>query len=491
MRFGEWLPDLPALGNNGVTIAKNVLPAPDGYLPAKKFVPLSLGFGTNCRGVFSAKDPDGTSYVFAGDATKLYKLNNATLAWEDISKAGGYALGATDQWRFCKFGNTILAVAGKDVAPQKFKFYDTPDALFSNLAGSPPPAYDIANVNNIVVLVSPYVGGKVLYESMQWSGIGDATVWTAGTLFAGSAPFQDGGKALRVLDLGYMAVFQEQCIRRAFFNTTTTWDVSKVESSKGAIAPGSVVGYGTGAFYFSTDGVYFFDGAQSVPIGNRKVDQWLINDIDLSALHYVSGGRDPAQKLIYWGYRSNNAGELVGCDRLLVYHYGVNKFSLIETDSAVVVPTTMTIMPLTLEILDLISVDLDSLFGSLDDPAFNGGYQMIVLVDNLGRLVAPIGQSMAATIETGELQIHPVSRTIVRGAYPLVDGATAKVAIGYRSLQEQSVSYTSPTSQARSGLCPQRANGKFIRTQVSVAENANFNKIIGCNLDYQPVGGSR
>ncbi|MGY6156612.1 hypothetical protein [Paraburkholderia graminis] len=56
---------------------------------------------------------DGTDRQFAGTSTHMYE--NVSGTWVDRSKAGGYTLGTSAQWRFAAFGNESLAVNGGDV----------------------------------------------------------------------------------------------------------------------------------------------------------------------------------------------------------------------------------------------------------------------------------------------------------------------------------------------------------------------------------------
>ena len=72
--FGEYLPDLPALGNPGATVAKNVIPHLAGYKPLSSLVTFSGALTARCQGAFSAIDTAGVTNVYAGDATSLYRL---------------------------------------------------------------------------------------------------------------------------------------------------------------------------------------------------------------------------------------------------------------------------------------------------------------------------------------------------------------------------------------------------------------------------------
>ena len=106
--FEEWLPDRPSYENQGLIQAKNTIPRAQGYSSLNSLQTFSGALTGACLGAFWLPDLSGTATNFAGDATKLYKYNNATTAWADVSIGGGYT--AATRWRFEKFGNRVIAV---------------------------------------------------------------------------------------------------------------------------------------------------------------------------------------------------------------------------------------------------------------------------------------------------------------------------------------------------------------------------------------------
>ena len=105
--FGEYLPDLPALGNPGATVAKNVIPHLAGYKPLSSLVTFSGALTARCQGAFSAIDTAGVTNVYAGDATSLYRLTDVT--WTDASQSGAYTVSSDQAWNFVRWNNDVLA----------------------------------------------------------------------------------------------------------------------------------------------------------------------------------------------------------------------------------------------------------------------------------------------------------------------------------------------------------------------------------------------
>lgn len=84
--FAEWAPDQGTLNSKFTSNAKNVLPAAQSYIPFKSLGLISAALPAKPLGGFTARTLAGQVSIFAGTATKLYKLNNTTLVWDHVSK---------------------------------------------------------------------------------------------------------------------------------------------------------------------------------------------------------------------------------------------------------------------------------------------------------------------------------------------------------------------------------------------------------------------
>ena len=84
--FGEWLPDLPDHNNPGSTQARNVFPAVNSYRPFNSIAATSSNALTaRAQGGKAFKSDSGVVSIFAGDATKLYKLTSNAF----VDESGG------------------------------------------------------------------------------------------------------------------------------------------------------------------------------------------------------------------------------------------------------------------------------------------------------------------------------------------------------------------------------------------------------------------
>jgi hypothetical protein len=85
--FGEWTPDQPGLAN-GLQRAENVFPKSIGYGVINAAEDYSADASENLNNVVAARTTAaGVTSVFAGGATKLFKLDAGDLSLDNVSKA--------------------------------------------------------------------------------------------------------------------------------------------------------------------------------------------------------------------------------------------------------------------------------------------------------------------------------------------------------------------------------------------------------------------
>jgi hypothetical protein len=85
--FGEWTPDQPGI-TNGLQKAENVFPQAVGYGAINAAEDYSGAASENLNNVVAARTTaTGVTAVFAGGATKLFKLDTSDLSLDNVSKA--------------------------------------------------------------------------------------------------------------------------------------------------------------------------------------------------------------------------------------------------------------------------------------------------------------------------------------------------------------------------------------------------------------------
>lgn len=363
LKFSQYAPDLIDLDTNVSDLVLNVFPRGDGYGPIPSFVQYTAALPATCRGYIYARNADGSIAVFAATINNIYKLNNTTLTWSNVSLGGGpYAsLVATDNWQFRQFGKFVVAVQ-IGVAPQVYDL--TSSTAFANLGGSPPQASHVAVVNQFLVLSglsgSPY--------RVQWSGLGSITTWDNVSLQSNFQDLPDGGLVHEVAggDM-YGIIFQEAAIRSMIFSPGSpyTFFIERLAQDDGVYAQYSVVRAGDEIYFLSPQGFKKIPpGGVPTFIGKERVDRTFFADVDTGNLQLVIGSVDPTSTRVYWCYKSL-AGQSGLFDKIILYDRTLDKWSVMKVTGEYL--ASLSKPGLTLENLDTIAAGVVTVSGATNN----------------------------------------------------------------------------------------------------------------------------
>lgn len=495
--FAEWLPDLPTLDNRGATVAENVIPAQQSYLPFKQPVVFSTSLSARCQGMVIARDLAGDSFNYVGDNNKLYQLTGTS--WSNVSRlvGGAYATPAEEFWEFTQWGNTVIGVNGLD-APQRISLGA---ANFIALPGSPPVARHIATVRDFVVMGN-ISATAAMPQAVAWSAINNSDSWTAdaATLADRQDLPGDGGWVQKVIGGEYGVIFQERAIfRMTFVGSPLIFQFDQVQQNIGAYAPQSVIAYQNLIFFLSEDGFYRFDGVNTQPIGRGKVDKTFFADLDTANYLRIQASIDPINKLVLWAYpSSNNIGG--NPDSILIYNWAFDKWSNVVSVSDIEILTRSVSGALTLDQLDTISSSIDALPVSLDSRQWNAGQLILSYFNSNHRLARFTGENMGATVETGERQLNPKQngRTYLTEVRPLIQndgmlGGGSSVIPSVRILSRNSLLGSADASTLATvqsaGFAEVRNTARFQRVQVNIGGGTTWQHLIGVDVEAQEAGG--
>jgi len=481
--FGEWLPDRPALENPGSTIAKNVIPVAGGFAPFQTGVIITDALDSTCKGAASFKQTDGTSYVFAGDNTKLYLLRNGL--WNDAS-AKVYNVLDFNFWKFAQFGSLTLAANGSD----KLQKIRAGAALgFEEIEDSPICQF-VAIVKDFVVV------GPVTISSdrfIQWSARNDVDSWEPTVNSSGIQALIEGGPLRGLTGGDFGTILQESTVTRMNFSggdLVFSFDV--IESARGCLVSGSVIQLGAITYYWSDEGVEAFTGTGGRNIGEGKVNNTLFDRLDFDNLHLVTATIDPERRLILWAYPTSGV-----VNRLLIYNVGQNQFTDIEMTVQVLLSTRDE----TISIDDIAgSIDDSPLTGfptvtSLDDPLLLGGRRRLAAFNTSNQMETLNGDNLAATLSLGEFIFSNSGNFVsdgkkvhtrrLRGA---VDG-THTVSVLHRETLQDSLTTVGPITLEADGSVAPRVNDRYQRFQVDMAAAASWNFAQGIDFEEITKGG--
>lgn len=478
--FGEWAPDRPSTGKGGLRTAKNVIPREQSYAPLKALVESSDVTTARPLGAISIRDKAGSVHTYTGDSTKLYELSSS-LTWTDRSKVGGYGPATTTtRWNFCQYGDRIVATNLLDA----IQYIDaSTGTAFANLAGSPPKAQFVTAFQQFLILAAT----ETSKFTLRWSEIGNSEGWSTSLNQGGEEEFADGGEITGLASTDALYIFQEFCIRRAtYVGGDIVFQFDVVERLRGCIAPGSIVQVGRMIFYQAQDGFFMFDGEQSQPIGGERVNRFFMDDLDRANAQRITGAGDVLNSIVAWSYPSTDAVDGAP-DTLLIYNWVVNRWSYAK--AAVEALFTYLSAGYSLEALDAIFGDLDSVPVSLDDLSLAGGALSLGAMTPTKALATFSGDNTEATLVTDDIPVGDDLVGLVRACRPVVDASSAYVKMGKRFRLTDAVSWTSEAGlSSATGRCPLRATGRYMRVSLRIPAAATWTKAEGFELDVEIEG---
>ena len=469
VNFGEWLPDQPGVVG-ALTTAKNVYPRLVGYGPFPQEVEYSRDASEELNNVVAAQSTSGTTQMFAGGATKLFRFDGTDNSLDDVSAT---TYDSTTKWRFTQFGNRLIAANGANT----LQAYDlTTTGNFANLSADAPKSKFITVVRDFVV------GAHNPTEKfrVQWSGIGNETTWaTSATTQADYQDIPDGGNIQGITGGEFGLVLLERSIvRMSYIGSPLIFQFDNIARNLGCFEPNSVIQWQGITYFLADDGFYACDGTQVVGIGAEKVNRFFYDDLEESLLSNMSAAIDPFRALVMWGYPSINDDY-----RVLIYHIPTKRWSYAVTTATRVASASTPAV--TVEGLDSYNASLDALDSSLDSRVWLGGKLVLAGVQN-SKIITFTGQPKTAQIDTSDIETG-TNKSMITLAKTVVDNGTGSIAFSSRNLLSDPVSfgaYTVASSENRVGV---RSYGQFHR--VSLRPNGtNWSSAIGVELEIQQAG---
>jgi hypothetical protein len=482
--FPPWMPDRVKVSRDATDYVKNAVPTADGWGPFPGPSVVSDALASACRGAFTAANADGSFEVFASTATTLHQLSGSS--WDDVSRlaGGAYTLGAGHSWDFEQFGPRVIAVNIAD-APQVFNL--SSDTDFSALGGSPPNA-------KFVWQESGYLGLGNFTDAertFRRSGLNDATFWTTGLRGSDIQEEPDGGAIQGAVgDERGAILFSERRIHRItnLPGEQIGFRVDTIESTRGTVAPFSVVQVGAMVFWLSEDGFYMLvPGVGSKPIGATRINRFFLRDIDLDDIDQVQGCADPTGPRIIWRYSSQDASGLDYTDRVIIYDWQLDRWSYGEQNLEWLFPIAMPGQ--TLEQVGAAYPDLDTLVPfSLDSRFWNAGRPALGAINSAHKLVVFEGSALEAILRTNDIAFAEGRRVAVRGFRPFGDAESCTGKVGKKEKFSDDVTWGSSNSQNSTGYIPARVTGRVARFELTVPAATEWNDVSGFEADYRVLG---
>ena len=475
--FGPFEPDRTIFAPQATTSMKNSLPVADGWGPMKSLQTYSNALPAQCLGAVYVRTSSGNFTVIAGTQTGLYRLNTATLNWDDIGGSSKpYSVPSGDKWSFARFGTKLIACNLND-PPQT---YDV-DAggTFADLGGSPPKAKYAWVAGDFLVL-----GHLESYPTrVQWSGINESDFWTVGEKGSDFQSIPDGEDVTGGIgEPNGAIIIQRRAMRFMQFSPASgyTFGFTIANPERGCIAPLSIVQIGPRDFaYLTEDG--FFRGVQGQAIGAEKVDRWFLEQIDLDNLATVRGVADPFNKIVWWQYEDASSTAY-----LLGYDWQLNRWCF--ADNNVTELAALVTSGTTVEGLDAFNSNLDLLTPSLDSRVWKGGRPTFAGFTTDHRLAFFDGSNQAAEFETADVELHAPLRAFVNGCRVFTDADDYTVQVAGSDFHGGTVTYDTAASPESTGETSLSNEARLHRFKVSIAAGDVWNHALGVRPVSVPAG---
>lgn len=479
--FAPWRPDNAHLNSAYASEIWNVLRAESSYIPFKALRAFTAQVGETPLGGITIRDDNGQTHIFCGTATKLYKLNNTTLVWDDVSQAmTTYSSSVDERWRFRFYKPYVVAVNINDDA-QYFELGTSTE--FADLPGNPPRMRQIAVTGDRLSGVDD--------DTMYWSDTDDIGEWTNGT--AGSQRFGDGGILMGLTDHTNPLVFQRSAIRIATFmpGSLETYAFQKIHDMRGAAAPYSICTRGAVTF-FADSGAFYqitLDG-QITPIGFEKVDRTIFGQISGVGLSRIFGEIDPFFDRVYFAVQIESTSDAF--DRLICYDWKIGEWTQIRMNLNILFPLASGTIGYTLAGLDAISATLSGLPYPLGSKVWQGGAPVMAAFDSNGALGFFQGNNAEATIvtqEVGDAAAGVVRFNEVTPVVDVTDFSQLRLLVGSRMRRTDTVTWTPEfTPSTNTGIGRKNVRARFNRIKTVIAEGADWSHAQGISVNSTGAG---
>lgn len=485
--FKELEPDRGGLDTGLLTIARNCYPNTIGWGPMPSLAPYgSNALPSACRGIAFVKTKAGAYQVFAGTATKLYKL--VAGSWVDYTRTvgGNYSLTADAQWQFTQYDSKLIAVNGTDV-PQVLDI-ESGAANFSALGGSPPVARYVWTTGDFVFLADATNRRRFLNSAFN-----NPEGWTIGTQLCDEFLLPDGGNIAGPGTLGSFGfILQDGGKARRLIQVegdpNIAWRVEEIAGIRSAVAGFTTIPANGQVYYMSEDGPYSLalDGTNRA-IGSHRVSKEFLANCDVARIEQFQGFADPYSPRIYWAYYSDSAA--TSYDRLLGYDYELDRLFFAEITAKYWSP--VAVPGKTLEELDSDNPSIDGMTVSLDSRQFQGGRPTVAAVLAGGNLALLTGPSLEAALEIAPVQLNPNGRAIVtqgdlKGQW---GNATPQIYVGKQEYTGAATTWTGPFNRSqKTGVTHLRASARIHTFKVVIPASTSWEFAQGLMTTEQPDG---
>ncbi len=481
--LAQYAPDRAALDPNVTSHLKNAIPTLGGYRPMPSLRVFSSALPAACVGAKVGLTAAGTLTLFAGTGVRLYQLSGTS--WNNVTRTVGGDYSATG-WSFEQFGPYMFATNINDVL-QVFQIGTSTN--FAAAAGSPPQA-------KLVWQESGYLGIGHLQNNerrIMRSGLDNGEFWTVGERGCTYQDLPDGGyvQGMTGFDTGGY-VFSQKKIRLLTNQPGQEigFTLADYDATRGAVAPNSIVRTGAIIAFLTRDGFYIL-GQPSNPIGAERVDRTFLDDIDVTTLESVQGVSDEKNKMFWWRYRSNSSSATTYTDRLIGYHWQLDRWTYAEVNLEWLISMSTTGYTLEQISSPLGYTNLETVPFSLDSAVWRGGQPLLGGIDSAHKLGFFDGPAMEAMLDSADIPLAGEGKRGFVSGWRLtgdVEGAYGQV--GKSDTLSSSATFGPEVVQNVTGLFPVQSSGRKFRFRHRIPAGTVWHDALGIEIAADNARGA-
>lgn len=490
---GAWAPDQPPLGNPGALTAQNVYPAEQTYRPVRNLQGQVSALPARVRGASIATDPNQNVVIVAGTLAALFVSTG--LDFQDVSQVGGYTTTADQRWEFASFASRVIATNFADAVQVK-DLADPIDTDFADLFTSTlrPTARHIAVVSAFLMMgnTNDAVDGPEP-DRLWWTAFRDPTDADPDSATQSNfIPLIGGGAIQRVVGgAEYAVVFQERQISRAQYvgggAGSPIFDVIPIDRGRGTPVPGSVASRGREVFFYSEDGFRYFDGSQSYPIGDERVDRQFAARFDVNNRDKVFSAIDPENKL--YAILFPGQGETDIGSEIFFYHWPSQRWAETEEVAEVIFDSSTQSLNVDSGLTDFANIDTSPFASvSIDSPQFQGGAVRLGAFDESHVFSLFSGSTKQALVDTQERQLIPNRLSLVSKVRPLVEGGAPRIQVLWRDDLASTPVTTSAAMTESDGQVDAHITARYHRFRIRMeAGDEDWSHIQGVQIEDDQI----
>lgn len=477
--LARFAPDKAKYNTDALSTVNNVVPATDGWKPLKQIVSTpsvydyltdqvpdhltdqngdrliispdwsgiggALALPDAATALFIARKRDGTEIFIAGTETGLYRFNQSSYTWDNVSSTT-YA--SAVPWVIIQHGDLVLAQNGFNTEQ---KLDVEAGGNFADNTGAP-ICKAMAVVEGFVVRGNIVSWSSEGYTNeprqfmcsayndptdnvLQNRNFCDMQVFPTGTQIQAIVPFGEGCM-IEMKDARYFATF---------VMGDYTFTSAVVEEGRGTPSGYSVGLIGTNDYViYRDDGFWRVTSGGTKNIGDGKVNLTFLDACDQDERVNIRACVDPENLVCWFSYT-----DMAGDRKMVGYHYLLDEWTASDADVVVSAQARTFVYGTTIT---------------------TAGQLRFSSIASTGILGFQVGDNAAAEFGTNEAILNPAGRSFVNEVELITDAQDWSVVVTTRdTLGGAPRARAASTPSARSGRAPVRADGKTTKADFTIA----------------------